>query len=124
MQWFVTPMMTHGRASPAHVRQAARVRGAVVIADEAIRGRGSVRVARCSGQALAPLLDVRLLASAGGQWRLAGVEAVLDGVMSTPVHYAQVWTLEPAPVADLERAEVEVQRLLRELASLRGGAVG
>ena len=115
MDWIVIRLMQRGRRAPPHVRSAQVVRGVVVIADENLRDRGLVRVARVVGGDIPPLIDGRLMpTSSGGCWRLAGLESVPDGPLSDAVLFAQVWSMEPAQLEDLAQAEVRLANALRQ----------
>lgn len=123
MEWEAITLCEQGKPLPRQRRYGRKVRGRLVVTDtrDPIRKR-LVRVARLvaqDGAELLTLYDVQLVGTFAEGWTLAGLETVTAGAFEEPAMLAQSWLIMPAPVVDLERSEIELQKAHRELAALR-----
>jgi hypothetical protein len=67
------------------------------------------------GEDVPPLRNADILQWTGSVFVLTGVEEVADDKLSRPRLYAQTWQMSPEALAELERAERNIGRLVNHL---------
>lgn len=121
MLWEIERVCKLGVKVPRHIRHVQVCMGGVRLAIERdVHRARQTLVAQVSGPTeVPPLFDVHVMPNDGDRWVLSGYECQPD-TTGRPQFTAQTWLLRPGREVELDKANLTISKLHREIATLKG----